>query len=214
MGFTEWWKTSSAKASEEHYARRFDANELNDLRVGRLNASAQAKFKARVRSHKKLVSGILIGCGIPLLIIVFPFALMLGYGIYTAAGALHRSPIAWIWLGFILLVLSLIVIIYIYVAAKLFAFKRSVAADLNSSRVGIEQGRVDIKIVGTRGSLKVQYWMNNFQYFVMGDAISSEIQKHFQKESNQAGEGGYQTAEIYNFYFLPASKLLLHVEQA
>lgn len=214
MGFLEWWKTSSAKTSEEHYALRFDAKELSDLRGGLLNASAQAKFKARVRSYKKLVSGILIGCGIPLLIIVFPFVLMLGYGIYTVAGAFHKSPIAWIWLGFALLVLSLIVISYVYVAAKLLVFKRSVAADLNSSRVGIEQGHVDIKIVGSRGSLKVQYWMNNVEYSVLGDAIGSDIQRHFQNESNMAGGGSYKTNKIYRFFYLPTSKLLLHIEQA
>lgn len=214
MKLVEWWKTSSAKAGAEHYAQRFDANELDDLRAGRLNASAQAKFKARVRSYKKLVSGVLIGCGVPLLVIVFPFAAMLVYGIYTAAGALHRSPIAWIWLGFILLVLGLIIGGYTYVAAKLFAFKRSVAADLNDSRVGIEQGRVEVRIVGARGSVKVEYWMNDAQFPVLGDAIGSEIQRHFQMEPHAAASRRYQTNEIYRFYYLPISKLLLHFEKA
>lgn len=213
MSFVDWWKTSSAKASEEHYAWRFDENELNDLRGGHLNLSAQAKFKARVRSYKKLVSGMLIGCGIPLLVVVFPFALMFGYGIYTAAGALRRSPIAWIWLGFVLLVLSLIVVGYVYVAAKLFAFKRSVAADLKGVRVGIEQGRVEVKIIGAQGSRKIEYWMNGVRFPVLGDAIGSEIHRHFQDEPKIESGRGSQTNGIYRFYYLPQSKLILHHER-
>ncbi len=93
MSFAGWWKASSQAATEAHYAQQFDESELADLRRGRLNPSAQAKFKSRVQIHKKLVSGIVIGCGVPLVVLVFPSVLMLGYGIYTAAGALQRSPI-------------------------------------------------------------------------------------------------------------------------
>ncbi len=109
-----------------------------------------------------------------------------------------------------MLVLSLIVICYLYVATKLLVFKRSIAADLKSSGVGVEQGRVDVKIVSAQGSRKIEYWMNEAQFPVLGDGIGSEIHEHFQ---NAAGNVSNQTNEIYRFYYLPQSKLILHYER-
>jgi hypothetical protein len=54
------------RASEAHYALRFDENELYEMRRGILSDSAKRKVSQRLGSLKKRNRFLLIGCGIPL----------------------------------------------------------------------------------------------------------------------------------------------------
>lgn len=214
MGFIEWWKRSSKEASEAHYALRFDDSELNDIRRGFLTDSAKSKILARFNALKKRNTFLWIGCGIPFLLIGLVIILTLGFFFFRALWQSSGNPIAWIFVGFFVLVVSAMFGLGIYVLALWLRRRNSTAKDFQTNKVGIERGKVFIKISRSENSFNISYWMNGVEYILFDDAIGWEIHTHFFGSPNITGQSSRETQEDYIFYFLPESKRLLHFELA
>ena len=214
MDLVEWWKKSSKEASEAHYALRFDERELNDIRRGFLNDSAKQKILARYNSLKKRNTFLWIGCGIPFLLVGLAGISLLGFFFIRALWQNPGNPIAWIFVGFFVLFVTLMFGFGIYVLVKWLRRRISTKQDFQSNKVGIERGKVFIKISRTENSFNISYWMNGVEYILFDDAIGWEIQTHFFGGPNITGQTDRETKEDYIFYFLPESKRLLHFELA
>ncbi|MBX7170771.1 MAG: hypothetical protein K1X72_07425 [Pyrinomonadaceae bacterium] len=214
MDFVERWKKSSKEASEAHYALRFDERELNDIRRGFLNDSAKQKILARYNSLKKRNTFLWIGCGIPFLLVGLIGISLLGFVFIRALWQNSSNPIAWIFVGFFVLVVTLMLGLGIYVLVIWLRRRNSTANDFLTNKVGISRGKVFIKISRTENSFNISYWMNGVEYILFDDAIGWEIHTHFFGGPNITGQTDRETKEDYIFYFLPESKRLLHFELA
>lgn len=204
MGLVDWWKTSSAQASEEYYKLRFDESEINDFRRGLLNSSAKVKSDLRVRKYAKM-SGVLIGgCLVWMLVLMVPFAVMFGYAFYK-----FPSTFAAI---FGALFIVLLIAAYVFIGLKFFSLSKGIKTDLKNGSVNIEHGCLTIKIAPRNDSLHITYSINNVEFKVLQDALGAEIDRHFLSPVVSVGDSR-TTSESYRFYYLPQSKLILHYEQ-
>lgn len=214
MSIAEWWKKSSAQASEAHYALRFDAREIAEIRRGILSASAKRKLEMRLQNLKKRNRFLLIGCGAPLTLFGLTMLGVLGFVFFRALIGSSENPIAWFLVSLFTLV---IVGMAVYFAKILFEWqkrKSATAVDLQGNRVKIDRGKVFIKITRTENSFNIEYSMNGAGYLLPDDAIGWEIHTHFFGGPNITGQTSRETAEDYVFYSLPESKLLVHFESA
>ncbi len=155
MDLVEWWKKSSKEASEAHYALRFDEGELNDIRCGFLNDSAKQKILARYNSLKKRNTFLWIGCGIPFLLVGLAGISLLGFFFIRALWQNSSNPIAWVFVGFFVLVVSIMLGLGIYVLVIWLRRRNSTKRDFLTNKVGISRGKVFIKISRTENSFIV-----------------------------------------------------------
>jgi hypothetical protein len=214
MSFAEWWKKSSKEASEAHYALRFDENELYEMRRGILSDSAKRKVGQRLGSLKKRNRFLLIGCGIPLSLIGLSILVTLGFVFLRALFGSSRNPIVWFMIALFVVVTSVITIFFAKILFEWRRHKSQTAIDLQGSAVGIDKGKVFIKITRSENSFNINYSMNGVEYVLPDDAIGWEIHTHFFGGPNITGQSSRETKEDYIFYCLPNSKLLLHFESA
>jgi hypothetical protein len=213
MGFFEWWKKSSAEASAAHYALRFDAREIAEMRGGLLNESAKAKLRRRFKGVGNINRMLLVGCGIPLGIFMVGAASLLGFVFFRALAA-RINPATVCFGTFFVIVIAVIVLSFIKMLFAVRNLKRATAEDLRSSRVAVATGKVDVVVRRSRNSFSIHYWIGAAEYEVINDALGSEIHRHFFGGDNITGQSSRQTAEVYNFYHLPESKYILHFEPA
>lgn len=214
MDFVEWWKNSSKEASEAHYALRFDTRELNEIRRGLLTDSAKRKVQGRLNSLKKRNTFLWIGCGIPALLFGFLIIFLLGFFFFRALWQSPSNPIAWAFVVFFVFVVTIMLGLGIYALFLWLRRRSSTATDLQSNRVGIEKGKIFIKISRSENGFNISYLMKDIEYILFDDAIGWEIHTHFFGGSNITGQSSRETTEDYIFYFLPESKRLLHFELA
>lgn len=214
MDFVEWWKKSSKEASDAHYALRFDENELNDIRRGFLNDSAKNKVLARFNALKKRNTFLWLGCGIPFLLIGLAIILTLGFFFFRALWQSSGNPIVWIFVGFFVLVVGTIFGLGVYVLTLWLRRRNSTAKDFQNDKVGVERGKVFIKISRSENSFNISYLMNEVEFILFDDAMGWEIHTHFFGGPNVTGQTSRETKEDYIFYFLPESRRLLHFELA
>lgn len=211
--FVNWWKTSSARASAEHYSLRFDAGEINEIRAGVLSQTAREKIKLRLTGVKKITAAVLVGCLLPFALLLITVFSCIGYSIYTSPTRMTLNPPRVCFGVFALFVGAVMIAAAANGTIKLQKFRRSVAVDLQNNRVAVEQGTVNIKVISSRnGSTVIEYRINGILFQIFSDAIGSETYQHF--FSGAMVLKTRQTTEEYRFYYLPQSKLLLHFEQA
>lgn len=214
MDFVEWWKNSSKEASEAHYALRFDAMELSEIRRGFLTDSAQHKVQKRLNSLKKRNIFLWIGCGLPCLLLGLLIVSILGFVFFRALWQNSSNPIAWIFSIFFVVVMTIMLSLGMYALFLWARRKSSTATDLKNNKVGIEKGKVFVKITRSGNSFNISYLMKDIEYILFDDAIGWEIHTHFFGGPNITGQTSRETTEDYIFYFLPESKRLLHFELA
>lgn len=204
MNFIEWWKTSSAKASEDYYELRFDESEIKDFRNGLLNPTARMKFNSRVKKFAKMSGALIGGCLSLILLLMMPFACMFAYSFYT-----HPS-IGMAIFGAVLLIF--IIVGYSLVALKLFNLSKGIKQDLKNGFVSMEQGQLTIKVWTQNETLHKTYAIKNVEFKVLEDAIGAEIHRQFLSPVVTTADSR-TTIESYRFYYLPLSKLILYYEQ-
>lgn len=204
MKFADWWKTSSAQAGEEYYKLRFDAAEINDFRRGVLNASAKAKFAARVKKFARMSGALIGGCLGLMLLLLLPVVCAFGYGFYQRPSI----GLGIFWTVFV----ALIVAGYGFIVVKFFNLSRDIKTDLKNGSVTVEQGRLNIEVKTQNETLRITYSINGVEFKVLEDAIGAEINRQFLSPIVNVGDNRV-TAESYSFYYLPQSKLILHYER-
>jgi hypothetical protein len=214
MDFVEWWKKSSKEASEAHYALRFDANELNDIRRGFLSDSAGRKLQARLKSLKKRNTFIWLGCGIPALLMFLLMTFVLGFFFFRALWQHPGNPIMWIFSAMLVIFILTMSGFGGYLLVVWVRRRSSTATDLKGNKVGIYRGRVFIKISHSENSFNISYFIKGVEFILFDDAIGWEIHTHFFGGPNITGQKSRETKEEYIFYCLPGSKRLLHFELA
>lgn len=213
MGFVNWWKTSSQSAAEAHYAQRFNEAELAELRRGTLNAAAKEKVRRRLKDFSRIQKVILIGCGLPFLVLLSIILALFGYAGYNHSRGAVKNPVALIFGVFFSLMIALILFSLVWIYLQKRKFNRLVIADLSGSRVGTEQGRVKIAVIRSKNNPRVEFWMNEIKFPNIKDVIGTEIYDYLMRDSHSLTTYDYETAGNYRFYFLPQSKLILHFER-
>jgi hypothetical protein len=212
MGFVEWWKKSSAEASDAHYELRFDAAEIAEMRRGLLSESAKAKFRERLRFVKKLNTTVLVGCGIPLGLLMIGIASLLGFVFFRALWT-RVNPVTICFAAFFVIVMTGMLAGFVKMFLSVRGLKNASAEDLQNSRVAVASGPVEVVVRRTRNNSSTHYRINGVEYEVLGDVLGSEIHAHFFGIGKITGENKRTTEEIYNFYHLPKSRYLLHYER-
>jgi len=210
MGFVEWWKKSSAEASETHYAQRFNETEIADFRRGILNEAAKTKLRVRLEGVRKLNKLVLIGCGIPVILLMIGLASVLGFVFFRSL--LNRvNPATICFAAFFVIVVSVILIYFVKIFFTRRNLNRALAEDLQTSHVAKSTGKVVVVVRRTRNNFSIHYRIDGVEFEFLNDALGTEIHQHFFGGNNITNSR--QTAEIYDFYHLPQSKLILHYER-
>lgn len=214
MDFVEWWKKSSKEASDTHFALRFDDHELNQLRHGLLSDLAKRKVQARLNALKKRNKLMLFGCGLPLAGIGLAALAIFGYVFFQALSVSVRNPIAWFLVTLFVIVVTTMLIFFLKILFEWQRRKNSTAIDLKDNKIALESGKVLVKIERSEDGFNFIYSINGFPFSVLEDVIGWEIHTHFFAGANITGQTDRETIEIYNFFFLPKSRILLHFEFA